>query len=72
MYSDTRIGQILKGLPRSRFDKIVAEEEADKYAKGFRCWDQFLAMTFNQLSGATSLRQLESGFNSQPAAHYHL
>ncbi len=72
MYRDTRIGQVLKGLPRSRFDKIVAEEEADKYAKGFRCWDQFLAMTFNQLSGATSLRQLESGFNSQPAAHYHL
>jgi len=72
MYSDTRFGQILKGLPRPLFDNIVADEQADKYAKGFRCWDQLLAMIFNQLSGANSLRQLESGFNSQPAAHYHL
>jgi hypothetical protein len=72
MYSDTRFGQILKGLPRPLFEKIVAEENADKYTKGFRCWDQLLAMTFNQLSGATSLRQLEASFNSQPAAHYHL
>lgn len=72
MYSDTRFGQILKGLPRPLFDKIVAEENADKYTKGFRRWDQLLAMIFNPLSGATSLRQLEASFNSQPAAHYHL
>ena len=72
MYSDTRFGQIVKGLPRPLFDKIVTQENADKYTKGFRCWDQLLAMIFNQLSGATSLRQLEASFNSQPAAHYHL
>lgn len=62
----------MKGLPKRLFDKIVAEENADKYTKGFRCWDQLVAMMFNQLSGANSLRQLEAGFNSQSGSHYHL
>jgi hypothetical protein len=62
----------MEGLPRSRFEKIVREENADKYCKGFRRWDQLTAMIFNQLSGANSLRELEAGFNSQSHYHYHL
>ena len=72
MYRNTRFGQIMEGLPRSRFEKIVKEENADKYCKGFRRWDQMMAMIFNQLSGANSLRELEAGFNSQHHYHYHL
>ncbi|HEY9017130.1 IS4 family transposase [Thiomicrospira sp.] len=72
MYRNTRFGQIMEGLPRSRFEKIVREENADKYCKGFRRWDQMTAMIFNQLSGANSLRELEAGFNSQSHYHYHL
>ena len=72
MYRNTRFGQIMEGLPRSRFEKIVQEENADKYCKGFRRWDQMMAMIFNQLSSANSLRELEAGFNSQHHYHYHL
>lgn len=72
MYRNTRFGQIMEGLPRSRFEKIVREENADKYCKGFRRWDQMMAMIFNQLSGTNSLRELEAGFNSQHHYHYHL
>lgn len=72
MYSDTRLGQIMKGLPRAHFERFVREENADKYNKGFRSWDQLIAMIFNQLSGASSLRELEAGFNSQQQVHYHL
>jgi len=31
-----------------------------------------MAMIFNQLSCANSLRELEAGFNSQHHDHYHL
>lgn len=64
--------ELLKGLPRGGFDRIVAEHQADKYSKGFGCWDQLVMMVYAQLSGAASLRQVEAGFNSQPTHHYHL
>jgi hypothetical protein len=64
--------EILKGLPRGTFDRLVQEHQADKHSKGFGCWDQLVAMVYGHLSGASSLRQLESGFNSQSNHHYHL
>ncbi len=64
--------EILKGLPRGAFDRLVSEHQADKYSKGFGCWDQLVAMLYGHLSGAESLRQLEAGFNSQSNHHYHL
>lgn len=72
MYRNTRFGELLKGLPRGRFEKIVQHFQADKYSKGFRCWDQLVAMVYGQLSGARSLRELEAGFNTQDSHHYHL
>jgi len=54
------------------FEKAVQQHTADKYSKGFRCWDQFLAMTYAQLTGSRSLREVEAGFNRQSAHHYHL
>jgi IS4 transposase len=50
----------------------VREHGADKYSKGFGCWDQLVAMVYGQLSGASSLRVLEAGFNAQHTHHYHL
>jgi hypothetical protein len=72
MYSKTQFGQLLEGFPRGSFEKIVAEEGADKYSKGFRSWDQYVAMMYGHLSGCKSLRELETGFNAQAAHHYHL
>lgn len=72
MYRDTRFAEILKGLPRSVFDKHVRRLDADKHCKGFRAWDQLIALMYAQISGATSLREVETGFNSQKRHHYHL
>ena len=72
MYRNTRFGDLMKGLPRGTFEKMVDRLDADKYTKGFRSWDQLLAMIYAQLSGCRSLRELEIGFNSQTAHHYHL
>jgi IS4 transposase len=72
MYRNTRFHEVLKGLPRGLFEKAVQQHAADKYSKGFRRWDQYLAMVYAQLSGSCSLRALETGFNSQSIHHYHL
>ncbi len=74
MFRISRMQEILKGLPRGAFDRLVSEHQADKYSKGFGCWDQLVAMLYGHLSGAESLRQLEappqpslsSGYRSRP------
>ncbi len=72
MFRITTFHQLMKGLPRGAFDQIVKKHNADKYCKRFRHWDHLVAMTYAQLSGATGLRPLETGFNSHVAHHYHL
>lgn len=72
MFMNTRFGEVLKGLPRGVFNTSVEGLEADKHSKGFRCWHQLVAMIYAQVSGCQSLREVEAGFNSQEAHHYHL
>lgn len=72
MYSKTQFGQLLEGFPRGAFERLVSQQQTDKYSKGFRSWDHFVAMTYGHLSGCKSLRELEAGFNAQTAHHYHL
>lgn len=64
--------ELMKGVPRGMFDRLVAKHQADKHNKGFGCWDQLVAMVYAQMSGTTSLRGLEARFNSQASHHYHL
>jgi IS4 transposase len=72
MYSISHIQQVLAGVPRGAFEAIVQRRGADRYSKGFGCWQQLLAMVYAQLAGVSSLRQLEAGLNSQRNQHYHL
>jgi IS4 transposase len=62
----------LKALPRGAFEHAVRQHAGERHAKGFTCWSQLVAMVYAQLSGATSLRQLEAGFNQHVRHHYHL
>jgi IS4 transposase len=64
--------EVMKGLPRDRFDRLVRDHRSDKHSKGFGSWDQLVAMVYGQLAEVGSLRELESGFNSQRTHHYHL
>lgn len=72
MYRNTRFGELMKGLSRGAFERVVQHHQADKYSKGFRSWDQLIAMIYAQLSGCRSLRELEVSFNAQASHHYHL
>jgi putative transposase len=72
MTSITTFQELLKGLPRGAFDKLVKKHNADKYCKRFGHWDHLIAMLYAQLSGARGLRPLEHGFNSHVSKHYHL
>jgi len=72
MYRDTRLGEIMKGLSRGFFARVVEQTGADKYSKGFSRWDQLVVMVYAHLSGSSSLRSLLSRFNSHKAQHYHL
>lgn len=72
MYSSTRFAELMKGLPRSAFDRIVQKHETDKHSKGFTSHDHLLAMVFAQVSDSSSLREIEARFNSSSLHHYHL
>jgi uncharacterized protein DUF4372 len=53
--------QILKFVPRLKFEAAVKKHNAEHHARGFRCWDQFVAMMFCQLGHAQSLREITGG-----------
>ena len=37
MFRISRLHEIMKGLPRGKFDRPVEAHQADKHAKGFGC-----------------------------------
>ncbi len=57
-------GQILQLFSKREFFEIVNKTQAEKGAKGFSCWDQFVAMLFCQLGQAHSLREICGGLAS--------
>jgi hypothetical protein len=64
--------QILSLFPRIDFDKAVKETKAERRAKGFTCWGQFVAMLFCQLGRAHSLREITGGLRSCEGKLKHL
>jgi len=53
--------QVLKLFPRREFEKAVKEHKAERHARGFTSWGQFMAMLFCQLGRAHSLREICGG-----------
>ena len=53
--------QVLALFHRGEFVDIVHKHRAERHSKGFRCWDQFVAMLFCQLAQAHSLREICGG-----------
>lgn len=54
-------GQILQVFDKRDFLQAVRDTRAERAAKGFTCWDQFVAMLFCQLGQAHSLREICGG-----------
>jgi hypothetical protein len=57
----TIFGQILQIFSKKEFYRAVIETGAERGAKGFTCWQQFVAMLFCQLGRAQSLREISGG-----------
>ena len=53
--------QLLQHFPRTEFAALVRKHGAERAAKGFPCWSQFVAMLFCQLGHADSLREICNG-----------
>lgn len=64
--------QLQQHVPWSEFDRLVDEHGADRRVRRLTTKSQFLALLFAQLSGATSLREIEAGLSSHEARLYHL
>jgi hypothetical protein len=63
---------ILKFLPWDEFERLVAEHGSDDRRRRFTAKTQLAALIYGQLSGAQSLREIESAFSSHAAHRYHL
>jgi hypothetical protein len=64
--------QLLQLFPRTEFQAAVNETRAERHARGFTCWGQFVAMLFCQLGRAHSLREICGGLASCEGKLKHL
>jgi hypothetical protein len=64
--------QVLSLIPRYNFERIVREHQAERGAKGFSCWDQFVAMLFCQMGAAHTLREICGGLATSLGKVVHL
>jgi len=64
--------QLLQLFSRIEFQQAVKETRAERHARGFTCWGQFVAMLFCQLGRAHSLREITGGLRSCEGKLKHL
>lgn len=64
--------QVLELVDRHGFARTICELDAERGAKGFRCWDQFVAMLFCHLGSAHSLREICGGLATALGRVVHL
>ena len=55
--------QLLHHFPRTEFVSLVKKHRAERHAKGFTCWNQFVSMLFCHLARADSLREICGGLS---------
>jgi hypothetical protein len=64
--------QLLKLFPRTEFQALVKRTKAERHARGFTSWGQFVAMLFCQLGRAHSLREICGGLATCEGKLSHL
>jgi hypothetical protein len=64
--------QILQLISRLEFETAVRKHKAERHARGFTCWGQFIAMLFCQLGHAKSLREICGGLAASEGKLRHL
>lgn len=71
-HENSVLSHVLKLVPWSVFDRLVAEHGADDLVRKFKTRHQFIALVYGQLIGAQSLREIEDGMASHQARLYHV
>ena len=64
--------QLLQLFSRVEFEAAVRKHKAERHARGFTCWGQFVAMLFCQLGRAHSLREICQGLAASEGKLKHL
>ena len=64
--------QIFEFLPKYEFDKCVARYKGNFKNKGFTCRNQFLTLSFGQLTNRESLRDIVNCLAAHQSKLYHL
>lgn len=64
--------EILKLVPWTKFERSVAQHEADRSIRTFSTKSQLIALLHGQLSGASSLREIVITMGSHNSRLYHL
>jgi hypothetical protein len=63
---------LLKQIHWSSFEELVSAHKADKHVRRLKTRSQLIALLYAQLSGASSLREIEVGLASHSARLYHV
>jgi hypothetical protein len=71
-HNNTVLSQILKLVCRHEFESLAKSHHLGQKLRKMTRWGQFVAMMMAQLSGRTSLRDIESNLSAQQNKLYHL
>ena len=71
-HHNTLIHDLLKPMPWGTFDRLVEKHGSDKHVRTLSSKTQLVALVQAQMSGATSLREIEAIFASHETKLYHL
>jgi len=65
------LSQLLDFLPKKQFDRCVRRYHGNHRIKTFSCFDQYLCMTFAQITYRQSLRDIEACLRAMHPKLYH-
>ncbi len=68
----TVFSQIMNYIPKQSFRKCVNKYNGNYKVRSFSCWEQFLVMSFAQLTYRESLRDIESCLRAMQNKLYHM
>lgn len=70
-HQNTVFRQVAQRLPWAELDRLVGLHQADKGVRRLSTSDMLKALLFAQMSGAASLRDIQTTLQSQDARRYH-
>ena len=70
-HTNTVFRDILKLVTWAEFNRLVEKHRTDELARSFTTKRQLIALLFGQMSGASSLREIEASMSSHQARLYH-